>query len=314
MGLLPARADETGAGDVRSSPLVATARRLHFPRFGVEANPGAGVEDPQPRLMQVLVEPRCQLDWLLLGQGRLGIRPGCAEGAVQLEETRDDPPGHGEVEPQRLQAVPFSRRHRGVSLVEPERHPDRDGIMEGEMGELVAEDHDRVAAIGTDHDGAGAGNGESRTPRGHRRVEVVISLGEEFASVPELFGESVRGARVLLERSGLRAAGLTHAPSDQVGEGLVVATDPPAETVLRRGAPVGLLVSSGSGPQFYVMPDLLGREITGAMRQLDVLGFKISVPPGSPPMGTIVMQLPAPGSRIAPGDAITLQATRRIIR
>jgi eukaryotic-like serine/threonine-protein kinase len=150
--------------------------------------------------------------------------------------------------------------------------------------------------------------------RGHRRVAVVISLGEEFASVPELFGESVRGARVLLERSGLRAAGITHAPSEQVGEGLVVATDPPAETVLRRGAPVGLLVSSGSGPQFYVMPDLLGREITGAMRQLDALGFKISVPPGSPPMGTIVMQLPAPGSRIAPGDAITLQATRRIIR
>ena len=150
--------------------------------------------------------------------------------------------------------------------------------------------------------------------RGHRRVAVVISLGDEFSSVPELFGESVRGARVLLERSGLRAAGITHAPSEQVGEGLVVATDPPAETVLRRGAPVGLLVSSGSGPSYYVMPDLLGREITGAMRQLESLGFKIAVPPGSPPMGTIVMQLPAPGSRIAPGDQITLQATRRIIR
>ena len=97
-------------------------------------------------------------------------------------------------------------------------------------------------------------------------------------------------------------------------QGLVVATDPPAETVLRRGAPVGLLISSGTGPQYYVMPDLLGREITGATRQLEALGFKISVPPGSPPLGTIVMQLPAPGSRIAPGDAIQLQATRRIIR
>jgi beta-lactam-binding protein with PASTA domain len=150
--------------------------------------------------------------------------------------------------------------------------------------------------------------------RGRRRVSVVISLGEEFSSVPELFGESVRGARVLLERVGLRAAGLTRAPSDEVGEGLVVATDPPAETVLRRGAPVGLLISSGTGPQYYVMPDLLGREITGATRQLEALGFKISVPPGSPPLGTIVMQLPAPGSRIAPGDAIQLQATRRIIR
>jgi len=150
--------------------------------------------------------------------------------------------------------------------------------------------------------------------RGHRSVSVVMSLGEEFSSVPELFGESVRGARVLLERSGLRAAGITRAPSDEVGDGLVVASDPPAETVLRRGAPVGLLVSIGSGPQYYVMPDLLGREITGAMRQLEALGFKITVPPGSPTLGTIVMQLPAPGSRVSPGDPITLQATRRIIR
>jgi len=150
--------------------------------------------------------------------------------------------------------------------------------------------------------------------RGHRRVSVVVSLGEEYSSVPEVFGESVRGARVLLERVGLRAAGITRAPSDQVGEGLVVASDPPAEAVLRRGSAVGLLVSSGSGTEFYVMPDLLGREITGAMRQLEALGFKITVPPGSPTLGTIVMQLPAPGSRVAAGDAITLQATRRIIR
>jgi serine/threonine-protein kinase len=142
----------------------------------------------------------------------------------------------------------------------------------------------------------------------------MVSLGEEFSSVPELFGESVRGARVLVERVGLRVAGITRAPSDEVGDGLVVASDPPAETVLPREAPVGLLVSSGTGPQYYVMPDLLGREITGAMRQLEGLGFKISTPPGSPTLGTIVMQVPAPGSRVAPGDPIQLQATRRIIR
>ena len=150
--------------------------------------------------------------------------------------------------------------------------------------------------------------------RGHRRVSVVVSLGEEFSSVPELFGETVRGARVLLERVGLRTAGITHAPSDEVGEGLIVATDPPAEAVLPRGTPVGLMVSSGSGPQYYVMPDLLGREVTGAVRQLEALGFKISIPPGSPNLGTIVMQLPAPGSRVSPGDPIQLQATRRLIR
>jgi len=155
---------------------------------------------------------------------------------------------------------------------------------------------------------------EDTPVRGRRRVSVVVSLGEEFSSVPEVFGESVRGARVLVERVGLRVAGITRAPSDEVGEGLVVASDPPAETVLPRDTPVGLLVSSGAGPRYYVMPDLLGREITGARQQLEALGFKVSTPPGAPSLGTIVMQVPPPGSRIVRGDAIVLQATRRIIR
>ena len=84
--------------------------------------------------------------------------------------------------------------------------------------------------------------------------------------------------------------------------------------MLPHDSPIGLLVSSGAGPQYFVMPDLLGREITGARQQLEALGFKVSTPPGAPTLGTIVMQVPPPGSRIVRGDAILLQATRRIIR
>ena len=94
--------------------------------------------------------------------------------------------------------------------------------------------------------------------RGKKRVLVVVSLGEEFSSVPELFGESLRSARYLLERAGLRVGGITRAPSDEVGEGLVAGSDPPAESVLPRDAPVSLLVSSGTGEESFVMPDLLG--------------------------------------------------------
>ncbi len=150
--------------------------------------------------------------------------------------------------------------------------------------------------------------------RGRRRVSVVVSLGEEFSSVPELFGESVRGARLLVERAGLRVAGITRAPSSEVGEGLVVASDPPAEGVLPRDAPVGLLVSSGAGREYFVMPDLLGREIAGVRRQLEALGFKVATPPAAPSIGTIVLQEPAPGSQITRDQTILLQATGRMIR
>ena len=155
---------------------------------------------------------------------------------------------------------------------------------------------------------------EGTPVRGRRRVMVVVSLGEEFSSVPELFGESMRGAHLLLDRAGLRPGGLTHAPSEEVGEGLIVASDPPTESVLPRATPVSLLVSSGAGREDYVMPELLGREITGVRRQLEAIGFRVEIPAGGPGVGGIVFQNPAPGSRIRRDATITLQAMGRLIR
>jgi beta-lactam-binding protein with PASTA domain len=150
--------------------------------------------------------------------------------------------------------------------------------------------------------------------RGKKRVMVMVSLGEEFSSVPELFGESLRGARLLVDRAGLKLGGVSRAPSDEVGEGLVVASDPRAESVLPRDTPIGILVSSGAGPEYFVMPDLLGREIGGVRRQLEAEGFRVFTPPAAASIGTVAYQNPAPGSRVTREDNILLQATGRMIR
>lgn len=150
--------------------------------------------------------------------------------------------------------------------------------------------------------------------RGRKRVLVMVSLGEEFSSVPELFGESRRGARLLLERAGLRTGGITRAPSEQVGDGLIAGSDPPAESVLPRGTPVALLLSTGPGAELFVMPDLTGREIGGVRRQLEALGFRVITPPAAPTVGPILAQSPAPGSRLTRDMQIVLQATGRLIR
>lgn len=150
--------------------------------------------------------------------------------------------------------------------------------------------------------------------RAPRRVSVTVSLGEEFSSVPALFGLTRRGAELLLEHNGLREGGITRAPSDAVGEGLVVGTDPPAESVLPHGTPVALLLSAGLGEDVYVMPDLAGREIGHARRQLEAQGFKVLSPPAGPSSGPIVAQDPPPGSRLTHDMSITLQASGRLIR
>jgi serine/threonine-protein kinase len=150
--------------------------------------------------------------------------------------------------------------------------------------------------------------------RGSRRVLVTVSLGEEFSSVPALFGESRRGAQLLLERAGLRIGGSTKAPNDEVGNDLVAGSDPPPETVLPRGTAVALLVSSGAGPEVFVMPDLTGREISGVRRQLEGLGFRVFVPPAAASVGPIVSQSPEAGSRVTTDVQVVLQATGRLIR
>jgi len=150
--------------------------------------------------------------------------------------------------------------------------------------------------------------------RGRKRISVVVSLGEEFSSVPELFGESQRSAEGLLRSAGLRLGVITRAPSEEVGEGLVAGSDPGPETVLPRDSPVSLLVSTGAGEESFVMPDLVGREVSSVRRQLDALGFRVQAPPGTASIGTIVTQSPAPGSRITRATTIQLQATGRMIR
>lgn len=150
--------------------------------------------------------------------------------------------------------------------------------------------------------------------RGNRRVLVTVSLGEEFSSVPELFGESRRGAQLLLDRAGLRLGGTTRAPNDEVGQDLVAGSDPPGETVVPRGSAVALLVSTGPGPEEFVMPDFTGREISGVRRQLEGLGFRVLVPPAAPSVGPIVSQSPPAGSRVTADAQIVLQATGRVIR
>ena len=150
--------------------------------------------------------------------------------------------------------------------------------------------------------------------RGNRRVSVIVSLGEEFSSVPELSGESQRSAEQLLGSAGLRVGAIARAPSDEVGEGLVVSSDPGPENVLPQGSPVSLLVSNGAGEESFVMPDLVGREIGGVRRQLESLGFRVGAPPGTPSIGTVVAQRPVAGSRITRASEILLQATGRMIR
>jgi beta-lactam-binding protein with PASTA domain len=146
-----------------------------------------------------------------------------------------------------------------------------------------------------------------------RTVAALVSLGEEFASVPALHGESRRGAGILLTRAGLDLGEVVEAYSSEVGHGLILATDPGAQAVVARGSKVNLVVSLGASDSDYLMPDLRGHEVKSVKQDLEALGFPVDVfgPAGS--FSSVVDQSPSPGSRIQTGHQIVLRVAGRVI-
>ena len=153
-----------------------------------------------------------------------------------------------------------------------------------------------------------------RPVRAGRRVSVTISLGEEFANVPELFGESLRGARLLLDRAGLRAGAIGRVITSETGPGLVVAAEPAFGAVVARGTPVNLLVCIANEPEAFVMPDLVGRDAQTAERDLESLGFRVDVTGPGSKFARIEAQNPSPGARVLRGQTVTLTVAGRLIQ
>lgn len=141
-----------------------------------------------------------------------------------------------------------------------------------------------------------------------RRISVIVSLGAQGTSVPIVEGVTTRQAEILLEGAGLKLGRASRAYSDQVSKELIIASDPPGETVVEQETAVDLLVSLGPLPRTFVLPDLTGRDANSAARSLRDVGFYVSLREGGTRQknGLVSGQDPPSGHRVAPRDSIVL--------
>lgn len=107
-------------------------------------------------------------------------------------------------------------------------------------------------------------------------------------------------AETAIRDAGLVAA-VTERPSEDVERGLVVSQQPTGGEV-RRGSTVRLVVSTG--PDVVAVPDVRGRSIDAARRQLRDLGFEVRV--RSLRIGNVVVQQPSPGAERRRGSTVTI--------
>jgi len=144
-----------------------------------------------------------------------------------------------------------------------------------------------------------------------QRVHVVVSLGPQALPVPDLVGKSQRFARIGLLQAGMQLGHVSNAYLDGTDADTVAVQDPPGNVKSTHSPRVDLLVSLGTQPDVYIMPDLAGLSPLQAQERLAATGLKLgrfSSVAGLPERrGAVVGQSVARGSRVAAGTVVDVQ-------
>lgn len=145
-------------------------------------------------------------------------------------------------------------------------------------------------------------------------VHVLISLGPQKVSVPDLKGRSLRAARITAVERGLTIGDVAAIYWPQDGPNEVVAQDPPPATTDLQNPTVNFLVSLGPKPVAYLCPNFQGKSLGVVRAELQQAGFqKITVSQVQSPgtlQNTIVKQLPLPGSKVTPDTTFQFQVAQ----
>lgn len=145
-------------------------------------------------------------------------------------------------------------------------------------------------------------------------AHVVLSLGPQKVTIPQLQQRSIRAAQVELLRGGMQLGEVSSAFLPGTAPDTVMQQYPAPGTTDVSSPHVNLLVALGPRPPAYVMPELFGLPVGEAESKLAAAGLKVSkitqasAPPASgAAQGAVIGQTPARGQRVDAATTIELQ-------
>lgn len=145
-------------------------------------------------------------------------------------------------------------------------------------------------------------------------VHVVVSLGVQKTSIPQLSDRSLHAAQIELLSEGLQSGEISSVYLAGFAPDLVLQQDPPAGSTNATSPHVDMLVSSGAPEAAYVMPGLEGLPEAEAEQRLIAAGLKVGkvtpLPLTGKPSGTVTSQLPVRGARVETGTSVDLQVAQ----
>lgn len=142
-------------------------------------------------------------------------------------------------------------------------------------------------------------------------VTLIPSSGPGMVSVPDVSGESESDARDELDETGLAVGGVSSEPSEDVDEGDVIRTSPPAGAQVQAGSSVDLVISGGDPP--VTVPDVVDRTQNDACRQIrnaDLRCQTIREFSDDVQEGRVIRQSPGAGQEVESGTRVTITVSR----
>ncbi len=136
-------------------------------------------------------------------------------------------------------------------------------------------------------------------------VTITVSSGLGTVVVPPVAGLAEKQARERLKDAGFSVRA-DERPSSRVRAGLVVGTEPPADSELERGKTVTLVISSGA--KLVEVPSLVGlqQDLAESALRGDRLIPNIEQRDSDEPEGQVIAQDPAAGSTVKKHTAVTV--------
>ena len=150
---------------------------------------------------------------------------------------------------------------------------------------------------------------EARVKKG-RIINLTVSLGSETIKVPFLSDVSYDQSVSIIRRLGLVIAKVDSAFSDSIEPGRVIGTSPEAETGVKKGDSIVLILSKGI---IKKMPNIVGVQLSQAQLSLERMGLilgGIEEVQGSGKKGTIIVQNPEPGRIVNAGDTVRVMVIK----
>jgi beta-lactam-binding protein with PASTA domain len=141
-------------------------------------------------------------------------------------------------------------------------------------------------------------------------IKLVLSLGAERYPVPDLTGVELSAAKGQLEPLKLKLKQGAGQYSDSVPQGVVISTDPKANTPLKPGSTITVVVSKGRAP--ITVPDLTNKNINDVRAQLQKLGLSAveQYKDSNAPADTVIGQSPKAGTSAEKDAEIKLDVSK----